>query len=255
MEMKDKYAQFRFDDMVADADRSALQKYQDIFLGERSLWKLLKYELLTTFLGPIPGAMGLLLRKLLYPSLFARVGKNVVFGHNLTLRGAGRIRIGNDVVIDDYALLSARGAEDDSIVIGDFVLIGRGAQLKARAGSIFLGDHTKISGYCHIGSTSEVRIGQYCLLAVGCCIGGVNHGFDRTDIPIMKQAIRSKGGVTIGDDVWLGVRVIVNDGVTIGTGAVVGAGAVVTKDVPPYAIAMGVPAQVKGWRSLPSEVR
>jgi acetyltransferase-like isoleucine patch superfamily enzyme len=255
METNDKYAQFRFDDVMADAERSALQKYQDLFLGERSSWGLLKYELLVTFVGPIPGALGFVLRKLLYPNLFAQVGKNVVFGHNLILRGAGRIHIGNHVVIDDSVLLSARGGEDDGIVIGDSVLIGRGTQIKARGGSIFVGDHASIGGYCHIGSASEVRIGQYCLFAVGCCIGGVNHGFDRTDIPIIKQPIQNRGGVTIGDDVWLGVRAIINDGVTIGTGAIVGAGAVVTRDVPAYAIAMGVPAEVKGWRSSQSEVR
>lgn len=252
--MSDKFTQSRFDDVMADAERSALQKYQDL-LGEHTWRGLLKYELLVTFLGPIPGALGFVLRKLLYPKLFAQVGKNVVFGHNLILRGAGRIHIGSHVVIDDSVLLSARGTDNDRIVIGDSVLIGRGTQVKARCGSIFVGDHASIGGYCHIGSASEVRIGQYCLFAVGCCIGGLNHGFDRRDIPIVKQPIQNKGGVTIGDDVWLGVRAIINDGVTVGTGAIVGAGAVVTKDVPPYAIAMGVPAEVKGWRPIPSEVR
>ena len=52
----------------------------------------------------------------------------------------------------------------------------------------------------------------------------------------------------IEDDAWLGLGVIVLDGVTIGRGAVIGAGAVVTGDVPPYAIAVGVPARVVGSR-------
>ena len=76
-------------------------------------------------------------------------------------------------------------------------------------------------------------------------------GFTRTDIPIVQQPLMSKGGVHIGNDVWLGANVIVNDGVTIGTGAIIGAGAVVTKEIPPSAIAMGVPAQVRGWRQEP----
>jgi acetyltransferase-like isoleucine patch superfamily enzyme len=54
--------------------------------------------------------------------------------------------------------------------------------------------------------------------------------------------------VVIGDDVWLGVRVVVTAGVTIGEGCIVGAGAVVTKDLPPNAIAAGVPARVIGER-------
>ncbi|MBE9126146.1 acyltransferase [Coleofasciculus sp. LEGE 07092] len=141
-----------------------------------------------------------------------------------------------------------RSLTDEGIEIGDGVQIGRYAQLKARAGSIFIGDHTNIGSECRLDSTSEVRIGSYCLIAGRCYIGGVNHEFSRTDIPIVKQPLASKGGVRIGDDVWLGAHVIVKDGVTIGTGAVVGAGAVVTKDIPPYAIAMGVPARVCGWR-------
>ena len=54
----------------------------------------------------------------------------------------------------------------------------------------------------------------------------------------------------IGADVWLGAGVTVLGGVTIGDGCVVGAGAVVTRDLPPYAIAVGVPARVTGSRRL-----
>ena len=63
-----------------------------------------------------------------------------------------------------------------------------------------------------------------------------------------NQPLASKGPIVIEDDAWLGLGVIVLDGVTIGRGAVIGAGAVVTGDVPPYAIAVGVPARVVGSR-------
>jgi acetyltransferase-like isoleucine patch superfamily enzyme len=65
--------------------------------------------------------------------------------------------------------------------------------------------------------------------------------------PIMDQPT-VEADVVIGAGVWLGVRAVVVAGVTIGEGAVVAAGAVVTKDVPPGAIAAGVPARVIGWR-------
>ncbi len=59
-----------------------------------------------------------------------------------------------------------------------------------------------------------------------------------------QQALMSKGGIHIEDDVWLGYGVIVLDGVHIGKGAVIGAGSVVKQDVPAGAIAAGVPARV-----------
>lgn len=58
----------------------------------------------------------------------------------------------------------------------------------------------------------------------------------------------SKGGIHIGNDVWIGLNAIVLSGVSIGTGAVIGAGSVVTKNIPPYAIAVGNPAKVIRFR-------
>jgi acetyltransferase-like isoleucine patch superfamily enzyme len=199
-------------------------------------------------INPIPGALGLALRRLFYPNLFAQVGTGALFGHDLTLRSPGRIYLGNHVVIDNYAVFSVRGVDNERIEIGDCVQIGRNTQLKTRAGSIFIGNHANIGSDCRIDSTAQVHIGQHALIAGGCYIGGVNHCYDRLDIPIAQQPLAPKGGVHINDDVWLGAHVIVMDGVKIGKGAVIGAGAVVTKDIPEYAIAMGIPAQVKGYR-------
>lgn len=80
-----------------------------------------------------------------------------------------------------------------------------------------------------------------------------NHVTTRTDIPIKDQGVTHRG-IVVEDDVWLGSGVIVLDGVRVGTGAVVAAGSVVTRDVPPYAIVAGVPAQVIRYRKeLPRE--
>ena len=70
------------------------------------------------------------------------------------------------------------------------------------------------------------------------------HTFDSIDVPMMDQGDTAERPVTIGNDVWLGRRVIIMPGVNIGDGCVIGAGAVVTKDIPAYSVAAGVPAKV-----------
>ena len=75
-----------------------------------------------------------------------------------------------------------------------------------------------------------------------------NHRHDRTDIPMMEQGFEEEQPVVIGNDVWIGDRVVILPGVHIGSGSIIGAGAVVTKDIPDNAIAAGVPARVIRFR-------
>jgi acetyltransferase-like isoleucine patch superfamily enzyme len=63
-----------------------------------------------------------------------------------------------------------------------------------------------------------------------------------------KNKIEERKEINIGNDVFIGANVVVLDGVNIGDGAVIGAGAVVSKDIPPYAIAVGCPIQIKKYR-------
>jgi maltose O-acetyltransferase len=75
-----------------------------------------------------------------------------------------------------------------------------------------------------------------------------NHCIARTDIPMIRQGNRPVAAVNIGDDVWIGARVIILPGVTIGSGSVLGAGAVISKDVPPFAVVVGNPGRVVRFR-------
>ncbi len=76
-----------------------------------------------------------------------------------------------------------------------------------------------------------------------------NHRFDRIDIPMICQEREEPKKVVIGDDVWIGARVIILSGVRVGNGVVIGAGSVVTHDVPDYAVVCGVPAKVIRYRN------
>ena len=104
-----------------------------------------------------------------------------------------------------------------------------------------LGDCSSIGVNCEVYGT--VNIGNDVMMGPECIIYTRGHKHDRVDITMIEQGFEEKP-VSIGDDVWLGRRVMIMPGVKIGNGCVIGAGAVVTKDIPDYSIACGVPAKV-----------
>ncbi len=230
---------------LTDPDVSPLRKYQDLVVGSRGLLRLVRFELLTTLFGGLPGVAGLGLRRLLYPSLLGRVGRNVIFGKGITLRHPGLIRVGGNVVIEDGCVLDAKGSGHEGIAIGGGVFVGRSTILSCKGGSIEVGDNVNLGIACVVLSESRVVIGDNCIFAAHCyLVAGGNHDFSRTDIPVIQQPSVSRGGITVEPNVWLGVRVTVLDGVTIGRDSVVGAGSLVTRDIPPFSVAAGVPARV-----------
>ena len=223
---------------------SFFSKYSTLFLGQKGFFSFFRYECVTLLFSGMPGALGFFLRKVFYPSLFKKVGKGVVFGRNITVRHPKKISIGDNTFIDDNVVLDAKGEENQGITIGANVYIGRNTILSCKEGSIFLEDYCNISANCMLLSETEIRLGQYCFLAGQCyLVAGGNHVFDDISVPIMFQPSYSKGGITVGEDVWLGAGVIVLDGANVGKGTVVGAGAVVTESLPEYCIAVGSPAQ------------
>jgi acetyltransferase-like isoleucine patch superfamily enzyme len=226
-----------------DSRRSLLTKYQDLVVGSRSLVDLMLYELVVTFTSWVPGALGLALRKLCFPLVLGRVGRNVTFGQGIVLRHPSKVRIGDDVVVDDYVLLDAKGETNRGIDIGDGVFLGRGTILSCKNGDIVLGDHVNIGFQSEVFSGSSVRVGRYGLFAAYTYLVGGGHEFARADIPVIEQA-RSSKGIALGENVWLGAGAKVLDGVTIGNNVVVGAGAVVAEDLPDGVVAAGVPAKV-----------
>jgi acetyltransferase-like isoleucine patch superfamily enzyme len=221
-------------------DASMASKYSRLFVGRKGLWFLFKYEFINHFITPMPGALGLAMRKIFYPRLLKKVGRGVVFGRNITLRHPHKITIGEATSIDDNAVLDAKGETNEGLSLGANVYIGRNTALSCKEGSIAIGDYVNISVDCSLLSETKISLGKYCFLAGGCyLVAGGNHPVADTSKPIMFQPSESKGGIVIGDDVWLGAGVIVLDGVTIGRGAVVGAGAVVAASLPEYATAVG----------------
>ena len=92
-----------------------------------------------------------------------------------------------------------------------------------------------------------IKIGDDSRIAAYTVMTPMNHVFADPETPVRLQGETAKG-IRIGRDVWIGTGVKILDGVEIGDGCVVGAGSVVTKSLPPFAVAVGVPAKVRHWR-------
>ena len=228
---------------VGEGGKSPLRKYQDLVVGSRSLGRLLRYEFVVTLTSWVPGALGLVLRKLAYRLLLAHVGRGVVFGQGVVLRHPHKIRVGDGVVVDDLVVLDAKGSSNRGIVLGDGVFLGRGTILSCKDGDIVLGDRVNVGFHSEIFSGSRVEVGRNGLFAAYTYLVGGGHEFERTDLSVLDQP-RSSRGITLGENVWLGAGAKVLDGVRLGRDVVVGAGAVVTTDLPDGSVAVGVPARV-----------
>jgi maltose O-acetyltransferase len=125
--------------------------------------------------------------------------------------------------------------------------------LKESGGNLRVKSGAEISPKCSVGKSSE--LGTRCMIQGGVTMGqdiimgpdvkiySRNHNYDRLDMPIGQQG-KTVLKTSIGDDVWFGANVVVTAGCTIGSHSILAAGAVVTKDIPPYSIAGGVPAKV-----------
>lgn len=231
---------------------SALKKYQDVMVGRRSLAALFYYEF-CVFLGPVPGAVGMILRKIFWPRLFGSCGKGCMFGPGVVLRHPGRIHLGNSVVIGERCVLDGRNEQlERAIEIGDGVMFSNDAMLSCKAGRISLGDRIGVNSHVIIQSTNDcpVEIGDDCILGQRCLIiAGGSYHIDRLDIPIREQGIRPDGGVRLAANVWLGGNVTVLGGASMESGSVAGAGAVVTGSIEANAVCAGVPARVIRKRS------
>jgi len=237
-------SQTKFQSNLTNPNKSSLEKYQEIVIGEQSLLFLLKYEIITSFFGSLRGALGLLLRQKLYKLLLKQVGNNVVFGENITLRHPMKITIGDNALIDDYCVLDAKGTDNHGIKIGNKVLINRNTVLSTKGGDIDIGDNTNIGSNCRIDSIGKVKLGENVLIAGYCYIMGGGHKFDSVDIPVIAQDLPVEQDITIEDNVWLGAGVKILNGVKIGKDSIIGAGSLVTRNIPEFSVAYGVPAKV-----------
>lgn len=217
--------------------------------------KLKRFQevLITGLLGDLPAiALGPKLRKLIYKSIFDRMGKSIYIQNGVEVLGACNIEIGDKVHLFRGVRVDALGHPNNKIIIKEGVAVERNVDIGALDNTqIFIDKGTFIGVGACVAGPGNVKIGKRCLIAAHSGIFANNHKYGDPLRYIADQGVTCKG-ITIEDDCWLGHAVTVIDGVTIGKGSVIGAGSVVTKDIPPYSIAVGTPARVIKSR-LPEE--
>ncbi len=230
-----------------DQSQSAFTRYQNLALGTDSAWYLIKYELVMLLCSWVPGALGLVLRKFLYPTVLAEVGRNVIFGKGVTIRHGLKISISDNVVIDDDVVLDAKGDTNSGISIGENTIVSRGVVLSCKDDNITIGANgtVGINTIVHGMLGSPVVIGDCVLIGAFCYfIGGGPYVTDDLDLPFKEQGTLPQGGIQVADNVWFGSNVQILDGSNIGTGSIVGASTVVNKDVEAFDVVAGAPMKV-----------
>ncbi len=168
-----------------------------------------------------------------------------------------RFKIANPHVITRGFVFLDRGVElyarrgYGRLVLGRWLHLGVNTAVRCHEGTLSIGDKSVLGRDVSINCYLDVEIGAAALFADSVYVSDFDHKFGDLSRPIKDQGI-DKTRVRIGPDVWIGTKATIARGVAIGHGAVVGANAVVTRDLPAYSVAVGVPARViKDRRASP----
>jgi len=162
---------------------------------------------------------------------FNHLGWRVTFDRNVRIINPEYMHLGDYVSLDmDSELAVINGHykysynyRNPALIIENGVGIGKG---------------TIIFAVKSIRIKKNVMIGPYCFIA------DYDHGYEDVNRPVVHQRLMNIKSVVIEEGAWIGAHATICSGVTIGKNAVIGAGSVVTKDIPPYSVAVGVPAKV-----------
>lgn len=177
----------------------------------------------------------------------------MVFGKSVVIRHPNKIRLGNRVVIDDYCVIDGRGSGEEGICIGDNVFIGRGVTIQSKVGSISIGSGTSIGAGTYLVSQGGILVGEMVNIAGVCSVTGGAYHVGREEGSAREHGKFTKSPIRIDRKCRLGMSTTVLDGVHIAQGTIIGAMSLVTKDLPEYCVAAGIPAKVKYYRQTRTE--
>ncbi|WP_322488679.1 acyltransferase [Chloroflexus sp.] len=210
-----------------------------------SLPRYVAEQLVQSMFGWIPSVIGIGVRAIAYRAMIHMDGIAAI-EDGVRIRFASNVRLGTGVYLDHGVYLHACPG---GITIGAESMVMKNAILHVYNfrnlphSHITIGRRSLIGESCILRGQGGITIGDDVYLGTLVQILAVNHVFSDTTRPISAQGITAQG-ISIGDGSWIGSGSIILDGVRIGKNVVIGAGAVVTKDIPDYCIAVGNPARV-----------
>lgn len=182
--------------------------------------------MLPLILRVLSGAMSRI-RNIWFRMLGVRLGGYVWMRRISIPRGWNEIFLGEGVALDDGVVLLCSG--------------------DANPDKIRVGRNTYVNRYTIIDASERIVIGENCMIGPHCYITDHDHAHVPGEL-VRDQPLVGRP-VQIGDDVWIGVGVVILKGVSVGNGAIIGAGSVVTKSIEAGAKCFGVPAQASGVRA------
>lgn len=184
----------------------------------RKLWAADKMHVMRIALSYVRGFV--------WAYFFRLIGKRITIGKSLCLFAFPRL-----------AYITGQISLGSNLTMGRvFISVAPNARLS-------IGHDCSINDYSRIVSNYGCFIGNNVMIGELVSILDVDHVVDQSEIPMRTQGFVG-APVVVEDDVWIGRGVAILKGVRIGKGAVIGANAVVNRDIPPYSIAVGVPARV-----------
>ena len=179
-----------------------------------------------------------------YKGKLKNLGKNVKIGTGVKIVNPEYVTIGDDVTIYDDVTIIARG--EGGVEIGDGCYLCERAYIDTQSpeeGYVKIGNKVYVGTGTTLFGHKGLEIGDNCLFAQNITLTPYSHIFDNPDDIIWNQGGHSKK-VTIGNDCYIGMGVNIMYSGDIGEGSIIGAGSTVVKPIPPYSVAVGVPAKV-----------
>lgn len=167
--------------------------------------------------------------------------KKVILKYRKQIHFGKNLRLAENVKLDALS--------EDGICFGDNCSVGINTRIECTGSFSFLGKGFKCGNNCGLGTDSfygcagGIELGDDVIVGNFVSMHSENHNCSDTEIPIRLQGTTHKG-IKIGNNVWIGAKVTILDGVHIGNGCVIGAGSVVTKSFPDNSVIVGVPAKI-----------